>query len=127
MDRVHAEIKDDMEMRHKKDFSEWLAWYADGAGVSWCSEGIPDKLRIVDAPDLVMRSAVEFIRPELTEEQLNLLKVWDGRYSEWRKSGVFYTNYEKGCLYSCDWEDERETASKHLGRSIPKSHWWYWP
>lgn len=125
MDRVHSEIKEDMDLRNKKTFTEWLAWYAEWAGTSWGSEGLPDELRFVEEPDLEMRSAVEFMRPELSPEQLVLLKVWDDRYTKWRSEGTFFSNYE--LANGSNWERERREAAENLGRLIPFSHWWYWP
>ena len=127
MDRVFAEIKEDMELRNMQSFTEWLAWYSEWAGLSWCSEGLPDDQRFVEEPELEMRSAVEFMRPELTIGQLKLLKVWDDRYAAWRAAGVFYRNYAIGSPCRCDWQREREDAAENLGRVIPFSHWWLWP
>ena len=127
MDMIHKEIQEDMELRNMRSFTEWLKWYADWAGSSWGDKGIPDSARIVDAPELEMRSAVEFIRPELTPVQLDVLKEWDKKFTALRNAGIFYRNYELGCLYHCEWKREREDAAKYLGRTIPFTHWWYWP
>ena len=74
-----------------------------------------------------MRSALEFIRPELSPSQIKFLVLWDKRFNEAVKKGIFYSLYAAASGYRFTWEDARKEASEMLGRTIPRSHWWFWP
>ncbi|MDO5562796.1 MAG: hypothetical protein Q4F74_04205 [Synergistaceae bacterium] len=129
MDRVHEFLKGEIEFHNHGTLDKMLAWYAAWAGSSWIPPLNPpyDTYRDVDSSELEVRSALEFIRSELTPPQLKSLAEWDGLYCKWRDEGIFFKRYRDAQGGRFTWEDERAFGEEELGRKIPKSHWWYWP
>jgi hypothetical protein len=81
----------------------------------------------VESSELEMRSAMEFLRPELSPQQLAILEEWDARYRGWRDEGIFFKRYRDAQGARFTWCDERGYAEALFGLTIPPSHWWYWP
>lgn len=128
MDRVHEYLQSEMNLHNFRTLDNMIAWYATWAGTSWIHKyDDPAVFQDVEDPELEVRSALEFIRPELTPAQLESLNVWDQKYLKWREEGVFYRRYREVSGPKFSWQDERNSGETELGRSIPKSHWWYWP
>ena len=128
MDKIYAFIEEEKKCRQKKTLDQLIQWYSYWSGSPWIIEDLPEQeLKIVEAPELEMRSALEFIRPELSQSQVELLDSWDKRFNEAVKKGTFYDLYAAASGYRFTWEDARKEASAMLGRTIPRSHWWFWP
>lgn len=128
MDKIYAFIKEEKKCHKKESLDDLIQWYSEWAGFPWLTEDLPEQeLRIVEAPELEMRSALEFIRPELSPSQIKFLDSWDKRFNEAVKKGIFYSLYAAASGYRFTWEDARKEASEMLGRTIPRSHWWFWP
>lgn len=129
MDTVRAFIDEVMELYSCKNWDETIATCFDLTGFDWIDPRENDwDWRDVESDEFTMRSALEFLRPELNPYQLEILGKWDDLYKEWLDEGIIYERYEaanRGPKWS--WQSEREYAAKTLGRTIPKSHWWYWP
>lgn len=81
----------------------------------------------VEYPEFAVRSALEFIRPELAKPELDTLDKWDALYKQWISDGIFYERYALARGGRFTWEDERATIAEWLGRTIPFSHFWLWP
>ncbi len=128
MDPAHKYLNEEMDSYGLKTVDELATLIYEGAGFDW----IRDKVNDWDYLDnhyseLEVRSALEFIRPELPPSTLATLDKWDTLYKEWVAKGIFYERYAKIGGWRFSWEREREHAKEWLGRSIPKSHWWFWP
>lgn len=130
MDKVHAYIKDEIEFHSTGEASldKLIERYREMIGFDWIYEKEnPWDYRDVEFPELELRSALEFVRPELTEKQLAVLAEIDGFYQDWIRMDIFYTRYREAQGGRFTWQSERDYVSEQLGRSIPKSHWWLWP
>ena len=128
MDSVHKYLSEEMDSYGLKTIDELTTLIYEGAGFDW----IRDKNNDWDYLDnhymeLEVRSALEFIRPELPLMALATLDKWDALYREWITKGIFYERYAAIGGWRFTWEREREYTAELLGRPIPKSHWWYWP
>lgn len=106
----------DMLLEHSYDIAgfDWIS-----SKESWAVD--------VHFPELEVRSALEFIRAELTEYQLSILDKIDAQYKKWINERIFYDRYSGASGGSFTWQGERDEIAETLGRSIPKSHWWLWP
>jgi hypothetical protein len=84
--------------------------------------------RLAHYPELELLSAFEFLRPELSEEELQIVEDWRNLYARWRDEGIFFERYgQTASRAKYSWEAERKDAETELGRSIPRTHWWFWP
>lgn len=90
-------------------------------------EETEEEFKMVLFSESELRSALEFIRPELTDKQLAILSKIDELYLDWISQGKFYKRYLDAQGRRFTWQSELEYVSELLGRSIPKSHWWLWP
>lgn len=121
-------IRKEMDMMKATTLDELLAFYADVSGFDWMTpRESPDDYRDAYYSELEMRSAFEFLRPELSGPQRSDLDRWDAKYRQWRDEGVFFHRYRDAQGGRFTWKEERADAEKVLGRIIPKNHWWYWP
>ncbi len=136
MDGVRAFIEEIRELYQCKTLDDVIECSYGLVGFDWLEphtgdgvgEGGSADYYDVESSEFEMRSALEFIRPELTHSQLVTLDEWDGYYKEKIAEGVFYERYAAASFgWNGTWESEREFAAKTLGRPIPTSHWWYWP
>lgn len=135
MDKVHAFIEEVRDLYACSSLDDVIARSHELVGFDWLEPhtgtGVGDggsaDYYDVESSEFEMRSALEFIRPELTAAQLAILEEWDAYYREKIAEGVFYKRYEAAQGGRFTWESERDFAAKALGRTIPKSHWWYWP
>lgn len=136
MDKVHAFIEEIKELYRCKTLDEVIATSHKLVGFDWLEPHLGDSVGKggsadyydVESSEFEMRSALEFIRPELTPSQLAVLEKWDTYYKEKIAEGVFYSRYERAAIPShWSWQKERESTEEDLGRKIPESHWWYWP
>lgn len=103
-----------------------IARYSEMVGFNWIN-ATKDDDGLVHFPELETRSALEFIRLELTAEQVAVLDDIDTIYKRWIERGVFYKQYSNAWGGRFTWQGERDDIAEVLGRSIPKSHWWLWP
>ena len=129
MDTVRAFIDEVMELYNCKNWDETIASSFGLTGFDWIDPRENDwDWRDVESDEFVMRSALEFLRPELNPYQLEILGKWDDLYKEWRNEGIIYERYEAANRSpKWSWQYEQEYAEETLGRKIPKEHWWYWP
>ena len=129
MDSVRAFVDGVMDLYQCKDWNSTLTQCLNLAGFDWMREKANDwDIVDVHSEELEMRSALEFLRPQLNPFQIGILEEWDRRYCLWRDEGFFFKRYEAAEFgYKSTWQDERNYAEKRLGRKIPTSHWWYWP
>lgn len=128
MDKLREFIRKEMDMMKATTLDELLTFYADISGFDWMTpREAPEDYRDAYYSELEMRSTFEFLRPELSEEQLSTLYRWDEKYRQWRDEGVFFHRYRDAQGGRFTWQNERAYAEDLLGRTIPKSHWWYWP
>lgn len=127
MDKIYAFVNEEKKCRKRETLDDLIQWYSDWSGFPWLIEDSPEELKIVEALELEMRSALEFIRPELSPSQIKMLDSWDKRFSEAVKKEAFYNLYAAASGYRFTWEGARKDASDMLGRTIPRSHWWFWP
>lgn len=129
MDKVRAFIDETIAFYNCANLDEAILESYKMTGFDWIDARENDwDWRDVESMEFETRSALEFIRPELTPSQLALLDKWDETYQEWHDEGIFFKRYaEANRGHKWSWKGEREFAAKILGRTIPKSHWWYWP
>lgn len=126
-DKAHLYLKEIMASYRSCATMDMLLEHTyDMAGFNWICHENPWEAEI-EFPELDIRSALEFIRPELTEYQLSILDKIDAQYKEWIAEGIFYDRYKGASGGRFTWQGEREDLAEELGRSIPKSHWWFWP
>lgn len=128
MDKVHAYIKEEIEFHStgQASLDELIERYYEMAGFTWMEEA-EEEFKDVQFPELELRSALEFICPELTDKQLAVLSKIDELYREWISQDKFYKRYRDAQGGRFTWQSEREYVSEQLGRTIPRSHWWLWP
>jgi hypothetical protein len=127
MDKVHAYIKENVEIYRGADQKTLLEHLASWAGSFWIDDELEPWERMAEDDELVLLSAFEFLRPELPPEQIKILDDWIAKYAVWREQGIFYERYREAGGYKFTWEQERKDAEEELGRLIPRSHWWFWP
>lgn len=128
MDKVRAFIDETADFYHCKSWDDAILESYKMTGFDWMREKEFDwDIVDVHSQELEMRSALEFLRPELNARQLEILGHWDASYREWRDQDVFFERYEAAHGARFTWERARESAEKTLGRKIPPSHWWFWP
>ena len=129
MDTVRAFVNEVMELYNCKDWDEVFTACWNKVGFDWIDARENDwDWRAVESDEFEMRSALEFLRPELSPTQLAILEKWDNQYKDWRDEGILYERYQaanRSAKWS--WAHQREYAGETLGLTIPKSHWWYWP
>ncbi|WP_352426333.1 hypothetical protein, partial [Aminomonas paucivorans] len=97
------------------------------SGMFWLEDEINSWERDMDFDELEIRSALEFLRPELTARQISYLEAWDAMWQEFRTRGVFHQRVQESYGGRFTWEAYRRETEEELGRPIPKSHWWFWP
>lgn len=129
MDSVHKYLSRKMNSYNGLDTIEDLAKFMYGsAGFDWINDKINDWDYFNNYyPEFEVRSALEFIRPELPSSVLAILDEWDTLYKEWIAKGIFYQRYAEVGGWRFTWENARSDATEMLGRAIPRSHFWYWP
>lgn len=129
MDTVRAFIDEVMELYGFNNWDDTFQSAYELSGFDWIDARENDwDWRDVESEELEMRSALEFLRPELSPPQLEILEKWDAKYRDWRDEGIFFERYAEAHRSSkWSWQRQREYAEKTLGRIIPRSHWWYWP
>jgi len=129
VDKVRVFIDGVMDLYKRPNWDETLEHCLELVGFDWMREkAFENDILEVHSEEFEMRSALEFLRPELNVLQLGILEKWDALYRKWRDEGVLYTRYEAAEIGSRGmWQEERAYAEKRLGRKIPPSHWWYWP
>lgn len=130
MDRAHLYIKETIDFYPSAEGSldGLIRRYREMVGFDWIgAKENPWDYSGVEFPEFETRSALEFIRPELTEYQLLVLNEIDSIYKEWITEGIFYERYREAWGDRFTWQGERNDIAEELGRSIPKSHWWLWP
>lgn len=128
MDGVHLYLKEHIEEMKYVDLDGLIDRYREMIGFDWTiKKENPWDFRMVQFPELEVRSALEFIRPELTERQISLLNEIDRIYKGWIDEGIFYKSYQDSSGGKFSWQRGRQYTEELLGRSIPKSHWWLWP
>lgn len=126
MDKAHAYIKEMIDFEGYEDLDGLIQRYYEMAGFTWMVEA-EEEFKDVQFPEFELRSALEFVRPELTDKQLVILSKIDELYQEWISQDKFYKRYLDAHGDRFTWQSERDYVSEQLGRSIPKSHWWLWP
>ena len=128
VDKIHAFIDDIMNLYNCKSWDETFKSCLELVGFDWMREKAFDwDIVDVHSEELEMRSALEFLRPQLNPFQLGILEEWDRRYCLWRDEGFFFKRYQAAQGGRFTWQSQRDYAEKELGRKIPTSHWWYWP
>ena len=128
MDSVREYLQEITDTYNNKTFSEMVSNMYGSAGFDGVREQeTPWDYVDVEYPELAVRSALEFIRPELAEPELEILEKWDSLYKQWISEGIFYKRYALAMGGRFTWEDERATIAEWLGRNIPHSHFWLWP
>lgn len=127
MDKLHAYIKENIEFYNQPDQLAFLRRIAGWAGTFWIEDNLEPWERMVEDAELEVLSAFEFLRPELPEDQVEILDQWIAKYAEWRDQGIFFQRYQEAWGYNFSWAQERKDAEEELGRLIPRSHWWFWP
>ena len=135
MDKVRAFIEEIRDLYKCETFDDVIECSHNLVGFDWLElhtgdgvgEGGSADYYDVESSEFEMRSALEFIRLELTSSQLDILGKWDAYYKEKIAEGVFYDRYKAAHGGRFTWKRARESAEKTLGKPIPKSHWWYWP
>ena len=127
MDKVHAYIEEEREFYRHKTRRDLLEHIATVSGTFWIEDELEPWERMVHWPELELLSAFEFLRPELSEEELGILDGWIAKYAGWREQGIFFQRYQetKGSRFT--WKKYRERMEEEFGRLIPRSHWWFWP
>lgn len=125
---VRLYIKDMMALYNCASVTDLTDAIFIGTGFDWIDgQSEPGDYIEVEFPELQIRSALEFLRPELPLTTLQILDKWDVAYKQWISEGIFFERYAKANGPYFTWEDARKDAARDLGRSIPTSHWWYWP
>ena len=128
MDSVHKFLSEEMDSYGLKTVDELATLIYGGAGFDWIRDKENDwDYVFVEHLELEVRSTLEFIRLELSPTALSILDKWDALYKEWLAKGIFFERYADASGGLFTWQRERERAAEWLNRSIPKSHWWYWP
>ena len=128
MDTVHNFLNQRKDSYIKDSLDGLISFVYGNIGWEWIQDTEnPWDVVIVCYMELEIRSALEFIRQELTEEQRAILDEWDKTYREWIKQGIFYERYAEASGGRFRWKDTREEAKELLGRAIPPSHFWFWP
>jgi hypothetical protein len=128
MARVHAYIKESQKLYNNMTRYELLEHIATVSGTFWIEDDLEPWERMNDWPELELLSAFEFLRPELSGKERQILDGWIAKYTKWSEQGIFPQRYDDTvCRAKYSWEAERKDAETELGRSIPKSHWWFWP
>lgn len=125
--KLWAMIYDQMEVWQSvqtiDDFIE-RAW---GETEAWLTvETAPDETFLA-FDDFPTRSALEFLRPQLSAPQTVLLNGWTAFWQEYRDKGLFYKRVRGAFGRRFTWPSFRAEGEEELGRKIPRSHWWYWP
>ncbi len=131
MDSIWSFIDAELDRAGVVNLDELIDHYAIFSGIDWIlGKENPWDYVDVSEPEFEMRSALEFVRSDLTPHQLERLAFWDGKYRMWRDDGILYSRYKDAVAAGGNrhfWRDERAWASEWLGRSIPRDHWWFWP
>jgi hypothetical protein len=127
MDKVHAYIKEYIDLYREESRDTLLKYMATSAGMFWIEDELEPWERDVHWPEFELLSAFDFLRPELPPEQVKILDKWIAKYAKWRDQGIFFERYRESWGSKFTWEQERRDAEEELGRLIPRSHWWFWP
>ena len=128
MDKILDLMKQCISVYRDGDRFGLLRHIATVSGTFWIEDELPPDERMLHWPELELLSAFEFLRPELTPEEVVLLDGWIAKYAAWREQGIFFQRYnDMRPRFKYSWKDERQDCEKALGRQIPRSHWWFWP
>ena len=127
MDKVNTYIKTHIDLYREKSQTTLLKYMATYSGMFWINDDLEPWEREVHWPELELLSAFEFLRLELSLEEIKLLDYWIAKYADWRDQDIFFEGYRKSWGSKFTWEQERLDAEEELGRLIPRSHWWFWP
>ena len=76
MDRLHLYIEESIKDYNQENRLELARHIYDGAGLEWIYDDLEPWERRADYPELELLSAFEFLRPELSTEELQILKDW---------------------------------------------------
>ncbi len=97
------------------------------SGIFWLTDEHPPWMREMDFDELEIRSALEFLRPELTARQIGYLEAWTAVWQTLREDGTFHRRVKEVLGGRLSWPAYRKEVEEALGRPIPRSHWWFWP